>query len=34
LDARGAEIVQDFPDTCVPIRNGELVGPLADLVAP
>jgi hypothetical protein len=22
LDALGAEIVQDFPDACVPIRNG------------
>ncbi|MEY2458544.1 MAG: hypothetical protein QOG30_374 [Acidimicrobiaceae bacterium] len=32
LDARGAEIVQDFPDACVPIRNGEVTGDLTDLV--
>ena len=32
LDARGANVVQDFPDDCVPIRNGELVGDLAGLV--
>jgi peptidoglycan/xylan/chitin deacetylase (PgdA/CDA1 family) len=28
LDARGAEIVQDFPDACVPIRDGQVVGDL------
>jgi peptidoglycan/xylan/chitin deacetylase (PgdA/CDA1 family) len=33
LDARGAEIAQDFPDACVPIRNGEIVGDLTGLVA-
>ncbi|MEY2447635.1 MAG: peptidoglycan-N-acetylglucosamine deacetylase [Acidimicrobiaceae bacterium] len=32
LDARGARIVQDFPDACVPIRNGEVVGDLTHLV--
>jgi peptidoglycan/xylan/chitin deacetylase (PgdA/CDA1 family) len=32
LDARGAELVQDFPDAVVPIRNGRLVGDLAGLV--
>jgi peptidoglycan/xylan/chitin deacetylase (PgdA/CDA1 family) len=32
LDARGAEIVQEFPDACVPIRNGRLVGDLSHLV--
>jgi len=32
LDARGAEIVQDFPDACVPIRNGQITGDLTDLV--
>lgn len=31
LDARGAEVVQDFPDTCVPIRNGQVVGDLTPL---
>ena len=31
LDARGAEIVQDFPDACVPIRNGQLVAELTHL---
>jgi hypothetical protein len=34
LEARGAEIVQDFPDACVPIRNGKLVGDLTGLVNP
>jgi hypothetical protein len=29
LDARDAEIVQDFPDACVPIRNGTITGNLA-----
>jgi len=33
LDAMSAEIVQDFPDDCVPIRNGEVVGDLSRLVA-
>jgi hypothetical protein len=33
LDRRDAEIVQDFPDDCVPIRNGEIVGALAGLVS-
>jgi hypothetical protein len=28
LDARGAELVQDFPDSCVPIRNGKVVADL------
>ena len=32
LDRRGAEIVQDFPDDCVPIRNGQVVGDLTPLV--
>jgi peptidoglycan/xylan/chitin deacetylase (PgdA/CDA1 family) len=32
LDARGAEIVQDFPAACVPIRNGKITGDLAGLV--
>jgi peptidoglycan/xylan/chitin deacetylase (PgdA/CDA1 family) len=31
LDARGAELVQDFPDTCVPIRDGQVVGDLTPL---
>jgi hypothetical protein len=31
LDARGADVVQEFPDACVPIRNGEVVGDLACL---
>ncbi len=32
LDARGAEVVQEFPDAVVPIRNGKLVGDLTGLV--
>jgi peptidoglycan/xylan/chitin deacetylase (PgdA/CDA1 family) len=32
LDARGAEIVQDFPDHCVPIKNGNITGDLTRLV--
>lgn len=32
LHARGAEIVQDFPDACVPIRNGKIVGDLMAFV--
>ena len=28
LAARDAEIVQDFPDACVPIRDGQIVGNL------
>lgn len=31
LDKRDAEIVQEFPDACVPIRNGQRTGPLNDL---
>ena len=34
LDARGAEIVQEFPDAVVPIRAGELQGDLVGLVSP
>jgi len=30
----GVEIVQDFPPSCVPIRQGIIVGPINDLVAP
>jgi peptidoglycan-N-acetylglucosamine deacetylase len=33
LERRSAEIVQDFPDACVPIRNGEVVGDLSRLGA-
>ena len=32
LDTLGAEIAQDFPDACVPIRNGQVVGDLTPLV--
>jgi peptidoglycan/xylan/chitin deacetylase (PgdA/CDA1 family) len=32
LDTRGAEIVQDFPDACVPIRSGIVTGDLTGLV--
>jgi peptidoglycan/xylan/chitin deacetylase (PgdA/CDA1 family) len=32
LESRGAEIVQDFPDTCVPIRNGQITADLTPLV--
>ncbi len=31
LDAAGAQIVQDFPDDCVPIRGGDVVGDLSRL---
>lgn len=31
LDKRDAEIVQEFPDACVPIRNGRRTGPLNHL---
>jgi len=31
LDALGAEIVQEFPDSCVPIRGGVCIGPLEHL---
>lgn len=31
LDKRDAEIVQEFPDACVPIRNGRRTGPLSHL---
>lgn len=31
LDELGAEVVQEFPDSCVPIRNGVLTGPLEHL---
>jgi len=34
LDARHAEIVQDFPDSVVPIRAGRVTGDLARLVSP
>ena len=34
LDGRGAEIVQDFPDAVVPIRDGAVVGSLDGLVSP
>jgi hypothetical protein len=34
LDALGAEVVQEFPDSCVPIRNGECRGPLEHLTRP
>lgn len=30
----GVEIRQDFPPACVPIRQGEIVGDLAELVTP
>jgi peptidoglycan/xylan/chitin deacetylase (PgdA/CDA1 family) len=33
LAARGVEIRQDFPDDCVPIRRGEIVGPIEHLYA-
>lgn len=33
ITAMGVEIVQDFPASCVPIRQGEIVAPLDDLVA-
>lgn len=33
LAARGTELRQDFPDECVPIRRGEIVGPLDHLYA-
>lgn len=29
----GVEIVQDFPASCVPIRQGEITGPIDNLVA-
>lgn len=29
----GVEIVQDFPQSCVPIRQGEIAGPIDDLVS-
>ena len=32
LEAVGAEITQDFPPNCVPIRRGEIVGPLNHLM--
>jgi peptidoglycan-N-acetylglucosamine deacetylase len=31
LNKRGVEIVQEFPDDCVPIRNGQRIGPLNHL---
>lgn len=34
LGREGHEIVQDFPEDCVPIRCGELVGDLSGLVTP
>lgn len=30
----GVEIVQDFPPSCVPILQGEIIGPIDDLIAP
>jgi peptidoglycan-N-acetylglucosamine deacetylase len=33
LVARGVEVRQDFPDDCVPIRRGEVVGPIEHLYA-
>lgn len=33
LVARSVEIVQDFPDSCVPIREGNIVGELSGLVS-
>jgi peptidoglycan/xylan/chitin deacetylase (PgdA/CDA1 family) len=33
LAARGVEVRQDFPDDCVPIRRGRIVGPLEHLYA-
>lgn len=32
--AMGTEIVQDFPDDCVPLREGRLVGRIDELVTP
>lgn len=34
LDTLGAEILQEFPDSCVPIRNGVPTGPLEHLTRP
>ena len=34
LDERGADVVQDFPDSLVPIRCGDVVGSLEGLVSP
>jgi len=34
LDAHGADVVQDFPDAVVPIREGQVVGDLSGLVSP
>jgi hypothetical protein len=31
LAARGVEVRQDFPDDCVPIRRGKIVGPIDHL---
>jgi hypothetical protein len=28
LLAQGSEIVQDFPPDCVPLRRGEVIGPM------
>ena len=33
LDAIDAEVVQDFPDACVPIRRGEVIGDLSRLAS-
>jgi peptidoglycan/xylan/chitin deacetylase (PgdA/CDA1 family) len=33
LDAVGADVVQDFPDACVPIRGGEILGDLSQLAS-
>jgi peptidoglycan/xylan/chitin deacetylase (PgdA/CDA1 family) len=32
LDARGVEVVQDYPDSCVPMRDGRICRPLSDLL--
>ena len=32
VDAEGVEIVQDFPDECVPVRKGVLTGPIDHLI--
>jgi hypothetical protein len=33
VTAQGIEIVQDFPDRCVPMRRGQIQYPLDALVA-
>jgi hypothetical protein len=34
LDALCAEVVQEFPESCVPIRRGVCTGPLGHLIRP